>query len=43
MDYVSDINRWLRFIEYVKGETPGLPDERSLLEKMPNIALPMFK
>ena len=43
MDYGSDINRWLRFIEYVKGETPGLPDERSLLEKMPTIALPMFK
>ena len=42
-DYGHDINRWLQYIRYTKGELPELPSERSLAEKMPSIALPMFK
>lgn len=42
-DYGHDINRWLQYIRYVKGEVPDLPPERSVSEKIPNIALPMFK
>ena len=42
-DYGNDINRWAQFIRYVKGEVPDLPAERTFAEKMPRIALPMFK
>jgi len=42
-DYGDDINRWVQYVRYVKGEVPELPSKRSLAEKMPTIALPMFK
>jgi hypothetical protein len=42
-DYGSDINRWLQYIRYTNGEVPELPSERSMTEKMPTVALPMFK
>ena len=43
MDYGNDINRWLQYIRYVNGEIPNLPDQRTFTEKLPTIALPMFK
>ena len=43
MDYGYDINRWLQYLRYVDGEVPDLPDERTFTEKLPTIALPMFK
>ena len=42
-DYGNDINRWMEYIRYTKGEVPKLPAERKLSEKMPSVALPMFK
>ena len=42
-DYGYDINRWLQYVRYTNGEVPDMPPERSLAEKMPSIALPMFK
>jgi hypothetical protein len=42
-DYGNDINRWLQYVRYTKGEVPELPSERKLSEKMPSVALPMFK
>jgi hypothetical protein len=42
-DYGHDVNRWLQYIRYVKGEVPNLPTERKVAEKVPTIALPMFK
>ena len=42
-DYGNDINRWLQLVRYVNGEVPELPAERTFAEKMPRIALPMFK
>jgi hypothetical protein len=42
-DYGYDINRWLQYVRYQNGEVPDLPSERSLAEKMPSVALPMFK
>ena len=42
-DYGYDINRWLQYVRYQNGEVPDLPSERSLTEKMPSVALPMFK
>ena len=43
MDYGNDINRWAQFIRYTNGEVPDSPSERTFSEKMPRIALPMFK
>jgi len=43
MDYGNDINRWLHFIRYVNGEVPDLPAERTFTERLPTIALPMFR
>ena len=43
MDYGHDINRWLQYVRYVSGEVPDLPAERTFSEKLPTIALPMFK
>ena len=43
MDYGNDINRWLQYIRYMKGEIPDLPAARTFTEKVPTIALPMFK
>ena len=42
-DYGYDIDRWIQYVRYVKGEVPTLPSKRSFAEKLPNIALPMFK
>lgn len=42
-DYGNDIDRWIQFVRYVKGEVPELPSKRSLTEKIPTIALPMLK
>ncbi|MDR2115559.1 MAG: HEAT repeat domain-containing protein [Planctomycetaceae bacterium] len=42
-DYGSDINRWIQYVQYRKGETENLPNERSFAEKLPTIQLPMFK
>ena len=42
-DYGHDINRWLQYVRYSKGEVPDLPSERTLSEKMPSISLSMFK
>ena len=42
-DYGNDINRWLQYVRYVNGEIPDLPPERTFAEKLPTIALPMFK
>jgi len=42
-DYGYDINRWSQYVRYQNGEVPDLPSERSLAEKMPSVALPMFK
>lgn len=42
-DFGNDINRWIRFIMYKKGETNEMPAERSFAEKLPSIQLPMLK
>jgi len=42
-DYGYDINRWIQYVRYTKGEVPTLPSKRSMAEKMPTVALPMFK
>jgi hypothetical protein len=42
-DYGHDVNRWQQYVRYAKGEVPDVPAERSMAEKMPSIALPMFK
>ena len=42
-DYGHDITRWMEYVRYVKKEVPTAPSARSLSEKMPSIALPMFK
>jgi len=42
-NYGNDINRWVQLIRYMKGEVPELPSERTFAEKMPRVALPMFK
>ena len=43
MDYGYDINRWLQYMRYVNSEVPDVPAERTFMEKLPTIALPMFK
>jgi len=43
LDYGNDINRWLHYIRYVNGEVPNLPAERTFTERLPTIALPMFR
>ena len=42
-DYGENINRWLAYIQYTKGETDAPPPERSFAEKIPRPQLPMFK
>jgi hypothetical protein len=42
-DYGNDINRWIQYVQYQKGETDTLPNERSFAEKLPSVQLPMFK
>lgn len=42
-DYGKDINRWIQYVQYVKGETTEQPKERTLAERLPTIHLPMFK
>ena len=43
MDYGNDINRWQHYMRYVNGEVPDLPAQRTFTEKLPTVALPMFK
>ena len=43
LDLGNDITKWLQYIRYVNGEVPDLPAERTFSEKLPTIALPMFK
>ena len=42
-DYGNDINRWLQYIRYMNGEVPDLPSERDFAERIPRVALPMFR
>ncbi|MDR0608570.1 MAG: HEAT repeat domain-containing protein [Planctomycetaceae bacterium] len=42
-DYGNDINRWIQYVQYQKGEAETLPNERSFAEKLPSVQLPMFK
>ena len=42
-DYGNDINRWLQYVRYANGEVADMPSERGFAEKLPAIALPMFK
>jgi hypothetical protein len=42
-DYGNDINRWVQYIKYTKGEVSEMPPKRTLAEKIPTIAMPMFK
>jgi oligoendopeptidase F len=42
-DYGKDINRWIKYVQNLKGETTELPKERTWAEKLPVIHLPMFK
>ncbi len=42
-DFGNDINRWIQYVQYVKGETSDAPRERSFAEKLPRIQLPMLK
>jgi hypothetical protein len=42
-DYGNDINRWLQYTRYINGEIPDIPAERTMSERMPRVALPMFK
>ena len=42
-DYGNNVDRWMQYVRYVKNEVPDLPPRRSLVEKMPTIALPMFR
>jgi oligoendopeptidase F len=42
-DYGNNIDRWIQFVQYQKGEAETLPKERSFTEKLPTIQLPMFK
>ncbi len=43
LDYGSDIDRWMKYVQYRKGESRELPKERTLTERLPRIQLPMFK
>jgi hypothetical protein len=42
-DYGENINNWLAYIQYAKGESAEIPKERSFTEKIPRPQLPMFK
>ncbi|MDR1964660.1 MAG: HEAT repeat domain-containing protein [Planctomycetaceae bacterium] len=42
-DYGNDINRWIQYVQYQKGESLETPKERSFTEKLPAVQLPMFK
>jgi len=42
-DYGNNVDRWTQYVRYVKNEVPDLPPQRSFAERMPTIALPMFK
>jgi hypothetical protein len=42
-DYGKDINRWVKYIQNIKGETTEIPKERTWAEKLPVIHLPMLK
>jgi hypothetical protein len=42
-DYGKDINRWVKYVQNIKGETTEIPKERTWAEKLPVIHLPMLK
>ncbi|MDR1485514.1 MAG: HEAT repeat domain-containing protein [Planctomycetaceae bacterium] len=42
-DYGKDINRWVKYIQNLKGETTETPKERTWAEKLPVLHLPMIK
>jgi len=42
-DYGENINHWLAYIQYTKGESTELPKERGFAEKIPRPQLSMFK
>ena len=42
-DYGNNVERWTQYVRYIKNEVPDLPPQRSIAEKIPTIALPMFK
>ncbi len=42
-DYGKDVNKWIQYVRYERGETPEAPQERSLAERLPRLQLPMWK
>ena len=42
-DYGKDINKWIQHVQYVKGEKPEEPKERTFAERIPRPQLPMLK
>jgi hypothetical protein len=42
-DYGKDINRWIQYVSYTKGEAKEKPKERTFAEKLPAVSLPMLK
>ena len=42
-DYGENINNWLAYMQYTKGESTELPKERGFAEKIPRPQLSMFK
>ncbi len=42
MDYGNDINRWLEYVQYQNGEIATPPKEKSWVEHLPKIQLPML-
>ncbi len=42
-DYGMNINRWLEYTQYTRGERSEAPKERSFAEKIPKPQLSMFK
>ncbi len=42
-DFGENINSWLAYTQYAKGEAETAPKERGFVEKIPRPQLPMFK
>ncbi|MDR2346601.1 MAG: HEAT repeat domain-containing protein [Planctomycetaceae bacterium] len=42
-DYGKDINRWIKYIQNIDGESTELPKERTWIEKLPTIHLPILR
>ncbi len=43
LDYGKDINKWIQYVRYTKGEVPSAPVERTFAERIPRPQLPMLK